>query len=87
MNDKIMKLAIEAGLINYIDNETPPQYFVHADLDVEDIEKFAELILQECIDQVNQAKNSGFVSLDDAKRMKHFTDVTKKRIKKHFGVE
>ena len=49
-------------------------------------EKFAELIVQECIAQVEQAKNSPFVSLDDAKRMAHFVDVTKKKIGKHFGL-
>jgi hypothetical protein len=52
-----------------------------------DREKFAGLIVQECLDQVEQAKNSPFVSLDDANRMKHFVDVTKKKLKKHFGVE
>ena len=48
------------------------------------MQKFAELIVGECIEQVEQAKNSPFVSLDDAKRMSHFVDVTKKRIEKHF---
>ena len=52
-----------------------------------EIEKFARLIVAECVEQVEQAKNSPFVSLDDAKRMKHFVDVTKKKIQKHFGVE
>ena len=50
-------------------------------------EKFALLIVRECAEQVEQAKNSPFVSLDDAKRMKHFVDVTKKKIKQHFGVK
>ncbi len=50
-------------------------------------QKFAELIIRECMDQVEQAKNSPFVSLDDAKRMAHFVDVTKKKVQKHFGVE
>ena len=50
-------------------------------------EKFAELIVQECMEQVEQAKNSPFVSLDDAKRMSHFVDVTTKKIRKHFEVE
>jgi hypothetical protein len=50
-------------------------------------EKFAELIVAECMEQVEQAKNSPFVSLDDAKRMSHFVDVTTKKIRKHFGVE
>jgi hypothetical protein len=49
-----------------------------------DLAKFAELIVQECIDQVEQAKNSSFVSLDDAKRMAHFVDVTTKKIQTHF---
>jgi hypothetical protein len=49
-----------------------------------ELEKFAELIVAECTEQVEQAKNSPFVSLDDAKRMSHFVDVTKKRIEKHF---
>jgi len=49
--------------------------------------KFAELIIKECISQVEQAKNSPFVSLDDANRMKHFVDVTKKKMVKHFGIE
>ena len=52
-----------------------------------DLEKFAELIVQECMDQVKQTKNNSFVSLDDAKRMSHFVDVTKKKIREHFGVE
>jgi hypothetical protein len=51
------------------------------------LEKFAELIVQECISQVEQAKNSPFVSFDDANRMEHFVDVTKKKIVKHFGIE
>ena len=49
--------------------------------------KFAELIVEECADIVEQAKKSPFVSLDDAKRMSHFVDVIKKKIKQHFGVE
>ena len=49
-------------------------------------EKFAELIVQECCEQVEQAKHSPFVSLDDAKRMQHFVNVTKKKITKHLGV-
>ena len=52
-----------------------------------DREKFAELLIRECMDQVELAKNSPFVSLDDAKRMAHFVDVTKKKIQQHFGIK
>ena len=48
MNERIIKLALEAGLLNYVDNETPRHYFVHADIEMEDIEKFARLMISEC---------------------------------------
>lgn len=47
---------------------------------------FAELIIKECIAQVDQSKASPFVSLDDATRIGHFVDIVKYRIKDHFGV-
>ncbi len=64
----------------------PPEGF-YSSASRYNIEKFAEIIVQECVEQVEQAKNSPFVSLDDAKRMAHFVDVTKKKVQKHFGVE
>ena len=48
MNEKILKLALDAGLLNYVDLETPPRYFVHGFAEVEDVEQFAKLIIQEC---------------------------------------
>ena len=75
MNERFRQLAEEAGWDNH-----------HSKFDTR-IEKFAELIVRECADIVEQAKKSPFVSLDDAKRMSHFVDVTKKKINKHFGVE
>ena len=29
-NDEIIKLALDAGLLNYIDNETPRRYFIYS---------------------------------------------------------
>jgi len=78
MNERIRELAEQAGIYNLeLTDET--EYWI--------IEKFAELIVGECMEQVEQAKNSPFVSLDDAKRMSHFVDVTTKKITKHFGVD
>jgi hypothetical protein len=48
MNHKLEKLALNAGLINYVDNETPRRYFVDGHADVEEVEKFAHLIVEEC---------------------------------------
>jgi hypothetical protein len=77
MNERITELMIEAG------KTIPGDKHIDADF----CKKFAELIVRECMEQVEQAKNSPFVSLDDAKRMSHFVDVTTKKITKHFGVE
>ena len=50
MNERIEKLALDAGLLNYVDNETPRRYFVDGHADLEEVEKFAELIIKECAD-------------------------------------
>jgi hypothetical protein len=72
MNERIRELFEQAGLRHYGED-----YFAKTD-------KFAELLLDNVLSVVEQAKNDPFVSLDDAKRMTHFVDVTKKRIEKHF---
>ena len=43
-SDDIMKLAVKAGLLNYVDNETPKRYFIDGNADIEDVQKFADLI-------------------------------------------
>ena len=55
MNERILKLALDAGLLNYVDNETPRRYFVHGHADLEEVEKFAELIVQECLEACSRA--------------------------------
>jgi len=49
MNERIEELALKAGLLNYVDNETPRRYFIDGHADLEDVEKFAELIVRECM--------------------------------------
>lgn len=60
MNQKLLKLALDGGLINYIDHETPRVYFICGLADIEDVEKFAELIVRECAEiclEANDHKN------------------------------
>lgn len=83
MNERIRELVRQCGGYDKDDDGEETKIAV---LIGKDVEKFAELIVRECMEQVEQAKNSPFVSLDDAKRMTHFVDVTKKKIQKHFGV-
>jgi len=80
MNERMLELAKQAGLKK--DHASDREYIGDFDWRL-----FGDLIIRECMDQVEQAKNSHFVSLDDAKRMAHFVDVTKKKVQKHFGVE
>ena len=50
MNERIENLALKAGLLNYVDNETPRRYFIHGHADLEEVQKFAEMIVRECAD-------------------------------------
>jgi hypothetical protein len=42
--DDIIRLALDAGLLNYVDNETPRRYFIHGHADLEELERFAALV-------------------------------------------
>jgi len=50
MNERIIKLGLDSGMLNYVDNETPRHYFLCGNADEKDLEKFAELLLNEFID-------------------------------------
>ena len=77
MTTRITKLALEAGLLNYVDNETPRRYFVDGHAHNEEVEKFAELIVQECasrVDHILREKSKGGGTYGN-------------EIKEYFGVE
>ena len=66
MNDRFIELALDAGLLNYVDHETPRHYFINGHAEQEDVEKFAQLIVRECA-------NYAFSDDQDHKAMlKHF---------------
>lgn len=48
MNNRIREIAEQAGIINYVDLETPRRYFIDGNADLEELIKFAELIICEC---------------------------------------
>jgi hypothetical protein len=84
MNEQIEKLALDVGLLNYVDHETPRRYFVHGHADLEEIEKFAKLIVRECATAFE-------AEVDTWKEMDPYQGSIKRQgtnaIKKHFGVE
>lgn len=82
MNKLIIELALNSGILNYVDHETPRHYFVSADADEECLEEYTKLIVQECVSQVAMIG----VSNDDPGVM-WTVDKAIQTIKQHFGVE
>ena len=78
MNERIRQLGAEAGL--YVDlNGTPWPRAMSAEACEAAYEKFAELIVQECMEQVWYTREDGING--------NISQVIKDRIKEHFGVE
>ena len=81
--DIVKQFALDAGLLNYVDHETPRRYFINGHADLEDVEKFAELIVRECATAFE-------AEVDTWKEMDPYQGSIKrqgtKAIKKHFGV-
>jgi hypothetical protein len=72
MNERIKELAEQAGA-SYYNTYTGPL------LSPKDIEKFAELIVGECLEQVWYTREDSING--------NVSEVIKQRIEQHFGVE
>ena len=75
MNERIKELAREAGF--------------YANPDVEKFEKFAELIVRECIEQGNTLANHYINTHPEQEQVMLLASIAdySNEIKKHFGVE
>ena len=73
MNDRIIKIGLESGMLNYVDNETPRHYFLCGNADEQDLEKFAELIIKE--------------SITEMEKHDYHAAWLGEKLKEHFGVE
>jgi hypothetical protein len=80
MNNLIIKLGLKAGMLNYVDNETPRHYFLRGNADEECLSQFAELIIKEAIGVVN-ARYMGDNNREDMEVRRCVAD-----LKEHFGV-
>ena len=83
MNERIIKLGLNSGMLNYVDHETPRHYFLCGNADEECLEKFAELIVQGCI---GQAAAVGCTNSENEDIL-WASEVIIENIKNHFGVE
>ena len=54
MNERMIRLGLDSGMLNYVDNETPRHYFLCGHADEECLEKFALLIVKECVTALEQ---------------------------------
>ncbi len=52
MNTELLNLAIKSGLVNYVDNETPRHYFISGNADLENVEEFADLVVENILNQI-----------------------------------
>ena len=85
MNERFIKLALDAGLLNYVDHETPRRYFVHGHAEQEEVAEFAELIVAECARVI---VNGGYWSGGPLGPKRQCTPPEiATMIKEHFGVE
>ena len=84
MNERIIKLGLDSGMLNYVDHETPRHYFLCGNADEECLEKFAELIVQECLLSLEPDLYSKEIDYEFEQR---FYKRCRDKIIKHFGVE
>ena len=86
MNEKIRELALDAGIgftlwddsgREMIDNYTPE----------ERLTKFAELIVRECIEQMELVRKYRYDRVQPLENQQTIIDECQYQIKQHFGVE
>jgi len=82
MNEQLIKIGLESGMLNYVDNETPRHYFLSGHADEQDLEKFAELIVAECLGIVDDAERGGSNDIWD-----NAVKFIRRDLQEHFGVE
>ena len=78
MNERIKELAIQAGFF-YEDYKDIWYLEYHNQTCEEEMKKFAELIVYECMEQVHYTRED---MIND-----NISQVIKDRIEKHFGIE
>ena len=78
MKESIIKAGLDSGMLNYVDNGTPRQYFISHWADEECLEQLADLLIQECCAIIKEWKKEPF-PFDE--------DLAVSLLREHFGVE
>ena len=68
MNDKLIRIGLQSGMLNYVDNETPRQYFIASWATEVELQEFTELVARECIQVILDMENTppGFIEPKNA---------------------
>jgi hypothetical protein len=87
MNERIRELAFQAKFAMDVSNDpnSPPSWWAAGHNDT--FEKFAELIVRECIDCINETDKHYIFTAQDAGVIGAAHNRSIKTIKEHFGVE
>jgi hypothetical protein len=85
MNEKIRELA-EQAKITFTDYGSG-EFLTEDDISLPRLEKFAELIVRECRDIVEQDMKLAHIQMIPFTLEKYANGRLKEKIKKHFGVE
>lgn len=80
MNEVIRKLALDAHLINYIDNETPRQYFISGIAEEDEVHLFGLYCIREAIKFIETEMHEDFANYPKWYK-------TLEKLEKHFGGE
>ncbi len=92
MNTKFLQLALNANLINYVDHETPRHYFIDGWADIEQVEDFYKLVIEECLSVIERDIQYNQMTLIASSSQYKIHNLASLKgvigsIKKHFGVE
>lgn len=74
MNYNLTKIALDEGLINYVDLEYPRRYFIDGDADIEEVEKFAIELISEVVKVLTEGNQLQSPLTAAALLTKHFVD-------------
>lgn len=86
MNDRIRKLAEQAA--NYADKNATEEWADYPGRYYEVFqEQFAQLVIEECVAQINSAKLETFANESHITQMLHNKIQLVEQIRQHFGVE
>lgn len=82
MNENLIRIGLDSGMLNYVDNETPRNYFIASWADEECLAQYTEMIIRECIGIIHEQERlpQGFLYPKNAVTLSY-------AIQNHFGVK